>query len=183
MTGPEPPCQRPIPQQGAVKSVTDTTSIQTQKATMPLEHGRVVFEIDNAKVIRFIPDRLPDIEFVGEGIATQEINVIYQPTQESFPCLVSSSRFGLRVFWDDDSKEYLATPVHAGEMNRSSQWLYDGIQTMNALHRYWESRRIGSDDASSPSDHDKGHTSGSPIDRMAEIVGTILGAAGRTFFS
>ena len=167
----------------SVKSVTDTTFIETQKATMPLEHGRVVFEIDNAKVIRLVPDRLPDIEFVGEGIATEEINVIYQPTQESFPCVVSSSRFGLRVFWDDDRKEYLATPIHAGEMNRSSRWLYDGIQTMNALHRYWESQRIGSDDTSSPLDHGKELPSSSPIDRVAEIVGTILGAAGRTYFS
>ena len=150
---------------------------------MPLEHGRVVFEIDNAKVLRFVPDRLPEIEFVGEGVATQEINVIYQPTEESFPCLVSSSRFGLRVFWDEENKDYLATPIHTGEMNRSSQWLYDGIQTMNALHRHWKSQTIDSEDTNSPSNRDKGHTSNSPIDRIAEIVGTFLGAAGRAYFS
>ena len=161
--------------------MTQTTFIRKQNATKPLEHGRVDFAIDNAEVIRFVPDRLPDIEFVGEGVATQEVNVIYQPTQESFPCLVSSSRFRLRVFWDDDSKEYLATPVDAGEMTRSSRWLYDGVQTMNALHSYWASQRIGSDETSPPSVNAKEHTRGSPIDRIAELVGTIIGAAGRTF--
>ena len=87
--------------------MSETTFVPTQRATKPLQHGRIVWEIDNSKVIRFteIPhgpatasEPLPEIEFVGEGIVTYEIQLIYQPTPESFPCLVSNPRFRLRVF-------------------------------------------------------------------------------------
>ena len=167
--------------------MTETTFVLTQRATKPLQHGRIVWEIDNSKVIRFAemphdpattPVPLPEIEFVGEGIATYEMQLIYQPTPESFPCLISNPRFRLRVFWNDEIECYLAAPVDVREMNRSSQWLYEGVQTMNALHAYAQGHKVESDERMSDSDQ----VSGLLQNRIGEFIGTILGAAGRTYF-
>ena len=167
--------------------MAEITFIPTQRATQSLQHGRIVWEIDNSNVIRFteIPlhpattsESLPEIEFVGEGIATYEIQLIYQPTPLSFPCLVSNPRYRLRVFWNNEINGYLATPVDVREMNRSSQWLYDGVQTMNALHAYWQGREPVPDERMANSDQ----VSSSLQNRIGEFVGSVLGAAGRVYF-
>ena len=168
--------------------MSETIFIPTQRATQPLEHGRIVWEIDNSKVIRFIEksydpvassDQTPEIEFVGEGIATYEIKMMFQPTPKKFPCLVGNARFTLNVFWDNENKHYLATPVDIREMNQSSQWLYEGVQTMNALYTYWKGCNFASNERNS----DLEQSSSLSQSRIAEFIGTILGTAGRYFLS
>ncbi len=168
--------------------MSETIIIPTQRATQPLEHGRIVWEIDNSKVIRFIEksydtvpssDQMPEIEFVGEGISTYAIKMMFQPTPKEFPCLVSNPRFSLNVFWDNESKHYLATPVDIREMNQSSQWLYEGVQTMNALYAHWKGRSFDSNKRNSDLDQ----PSSLSQSRIAEFIGTVLGTAGRYFLS
>ena len=165
---------------------------QIQRASQRLQHGRITWEIDNANVIRFSSPQeesepIPMIEFVGEGLATYEIKMIYQPSPNSFPCLVSNPRFTLRVFWDEEVEEYLATPAHSGDMNRSSQWLVEGVQTMNALHEFWrdtqemkESPDVDLDDlgTTGSTESDDGW-----LNKVAAIAGTFAGAFGRVYFS
>ena len=168
--------------------MTEPTFIPTQRATQTLEHRRIVWETDNSNVIRLKrapydsdadPEPPPRIDFVGEGIATYEVKIIYQPTHESFPCLVSNPRFRLKVWRADDANTYLATPVDAAEMNRSSQWLNEGVRTMNALHRYWQGSNVEVVDGDSVSPQ-----ADAPLpNRIAEVFGTFVGAVGRVFFS
>ena len=157
----------------------------TQRATQSLEHGRLVWETDNSNVLRIRrtphdpgagPEPPPIVDFVGQGIATYEIKMIYQPTRESFPCLVSNPRFRFRVFWDDKTGTYLATPIDSGEMNQSTEWLYEGIRTMNAMHDHWQSQATG--EINSPSDHPN-----APLrNRIAEVLGSFVGAVGKVYF-
>ena len=167
--------------------MAETTFIPTQRATQPLEHGRIICETDNANVIRlkkapYDPNEgtepPPIIDVVGEGVATYEIKIIYQPLADDFPCLVSNPRFRLQVFWDDDAEQYLARPIDHEEMNKSLEWLRKGVSTMNALHDHFRghvSGAVGHSTGRSP-------TKGDP-NRIAEIFGSLLGAAGRVFFS
>ena len=166
----------------------------TQKATQKLQHGRITWEIDNANVVRFrntygdpktIPT--PAIEFAGEGLATYEIKMIYQPSPNSFPCLVSNPRFRLTVYWNNKAKEYFATPVDCGEMNRSGEWLSEGVRTMNALHAF----SLGGDcpTESVPTKVDEsGITSLSQpadgwLNKIAAAGGTFVGSLGKAYFS
>ena len=161
--------------------------VPTQRATQALVHGKLIWETDNSNVLRIRkaphdpkagPEPPPIVDFVGQGVATYTIKMIYQPNQESFPCLVSNPRFRFRVSWDDNSEAYLATPIDSGEMNQSADWLDEGVRTMNALHDYWQSQATGSDGVASPSDH-----SSAPLpNKIAEVVGSFVGAAGRVYF-
>ena len=164
----------------------------TQRATQKLDHGTIIWEIDNSNIIRFVTpqdksEAAPSIKFVGEGLTTYQIKMIYQPSPNSFPCLISNPRFTLQVFWDDDAKEFLATPAHVAEMNRSSEWLVEGVRTMNALHQFWngtqetkETSDAGSNDLDT-SERTQANVSWS--DRIAAMAGTFAGAFGRVYFS
>lgn len=92
----------------------------------------LLFDLDCGNVIRLkkaLPDPSwpgeppPTIHFVGEGIATYEMKFIYQPTETSFPCLVSNPRFRIRVFWDSEAEDYESVPVDSGEFTQSEKWL------------------------------------------------------------
>ena len=124
------------------------------------------------------PNHRPQLTLLGRGVATYEIKMFYQPTDESFPCLVSNPRFTLRVFWDDDAKTYRAKPIDIGEMNRSAKWLYEGVQTMNTLHSFLKGHQAASDAVSSPSEP----AGGSVLSKIAEFSGTFVGAAGKMYF-
>ena len=163
--------------------------VRRQTATQPLDHGRVVWGTDNADVIRLEktphePDKgkepPPAMKFVGEGIATYDIKFIYQPTEESFPCLVSNPRFRYRVFWSDEHGEYVATPVDSGEMNQSSRWLHEAVRTMNALHDFWRGGGKDSNDHDPPLSPVDGPDS-SLVITSAEIMGTLAAAAAKVW--
>ena len=167
---------------------SDTTFVPTQKATQSLEHGKIIWETSNSNVLRLRrvlhddgagPEPRPIIDFAGEGIATYEIKMIYQPQNDSFPCLVSNPRFRLRVFWDDNARTYLATPIDSGEMNQSTDWLLEGVRTMNALHSY---------STGYPTDYERVVSSplepagSSFLNKIAEMAGTLVGAVGKVFY-
>lgn len=167
--------------------MTETTFIPTQRATQSLKHGKVTWETDNSNIVRLklSPQdsdsdyRAPEIEFIGEGVATYEIKMIYQPTPESFPCLISNPRYRYQVFWNSAEQEYQARPIDGGEYNRSMQWLHEGVLTMNALHDFSQSEQMSLGKPRPPSDSKRGSLSQS----VAEIAGTFVGAASRAYFS
>ncbi len=166
----------------------DPTFTPTQRASQKLTHGRITWESDNSNIIKLErtpydpatgPEPAPSIAFVGEGIATYEIKMIYQPTPDSFPCLISNPRYRLRVFWDNDTETYLARPSDYGEINRSQEWLSEGIRTMNAMYDISQGRQIDPDTLDTPSDEG----SDSWLNKLATASGNLLGAAARIFFS
>ena len=174
----------------------DTDPIIGYRATLPLQHGRVIFETDNPNVIKLTisyansPFGTPLIDFVGEGVAKYEIKFIYQPTPLSFACLISNPIFRLEVFWSEEHKSYLARLVDAGEFNTSIERLTEARRTMNALHDiYLNDAEDDSSDEIDPDDKaptDPGspiHSSDSWLHTIADLLGTLLGAAGRTYSS
>ena len=162
--------------------------IQTQQATQSLEHGRIVWTTDNANIIRMKRTAFdssegreppPTIEFVGEGVATYDIKLIYQPAEDDFPCLVSYPRFSLHVFWDEDVGDYVSKPVDIPEMNRSSRWLYDGVRTMNALREYSLGHVANAEIPKPPITSESADNS--RPSRIGEFIGAVLGTAGRVY--
>ena len=121
-------------------------SIYQQTATVPLEHGRVVYKTFDAEVIAFriVPSADPklsdnrnydrvEFRFVGEGPGAVQIHMIYQPSADAAPYLVADVLFKTYLVWDATSEEYIGH-IDAAEWNRESQKLNAGKETMNVLH-------------------------------------------------
>lgn len=170
----------------SIDKLTGTEFQPTQRAIQPLEHGRLVMETDNSNVIRLRRsgvdpetgfEDLPIIEFAGAGVATLQFQLIFQPTEDSFPCLVSNPRFALRVFWDEESTSFLAVPVNAGACNRSMRWIVEGVTALNALHDFWR----GQDDSVRHPESTVPEKSGELANKLAEVLGTFVGAVGGAF--
>ena len=150
-------------------------SIYQQTATIPLEHGRVVYKTYDAEVIAFriVPsdnlelsdnrdhDRV-EFRFVGEGPGAVEIQMSYQPSADAAPSLVADVLFKTYLVWDATSEEYIGH-IDASEWNRESQKLEAGKETMNALHERLRGQ---------PSD--SGHDKGNSVERRAENYAAIL---------
>lgn len=165
--------------------------VHTQKATLPLDHGRIIYETNDSNIIRLeIGDSgNPEIKFVGEGVATYEIKMLYQPQPDYFPCLVSNPRFVMRVFWSEENEDFVATPFRSGDMNRSQRWLEEGVRVMNALHRYYEDtlsqdkNEVG-DDCSDSDTLTRSRISSqfsNGAHTLASIAGAFVGAATKQF--
>ena len=121
-------------------------SIYQQTATVPLEHGRVVYKTFDAEVIDFrvVPsdnaelsdnrnyDRV-EFRFVGEGPGAVQIQMIYQPSPTATPILVADVLFKAYLEWNAESDQYVGH-IDAGEWNRETQKLYDGKEIMSALY-------------------------------------------------
>ena len=123
-------------------------SIYQQTATVPFEHGRVVYKTFDAEVIaiRIVPSADPklsddrnydgvEFRFVGEGPGAVQIKMIYQPSPDAAPSLVADVLFKTYLVWDATSEEYVGH-IDSGEWNRESQKLHDGKEVMNALHAH-----------------------------------------------
>ena len=131
-----------------VPEETEPLSIYQQTATVPLEHGRVVYETFDAEVIaiRIVPSAAPELSddrnhdrvefrFVGEGPGAVQIKMIYQPSADVPPSLVADVLFKTYLVWDATSEEYVGH-IDSGEWNRESRKLHDGKEVMNALHAH-----------------------------------------------
>ncbi len=117
-----------------------------QTATVPLEHGRLVYTTYDDEVIAFrlgasgkpeIVDghgngRL-DCRFVGDGPGAVRIQLIYQPSPAVAPRLVADVLFKAYLEWNAESDAYVGR-IDSAEWNRESQKLRAGIETMNSLH-------------------------------------------------
>ena len=127
-------------------------SIHQQKATVPLQHGRVIYTTYDAEVIalRVVPSQDPrlsgnpnhdrvEFRFVGEGLGVVRIQMIYQPAEDSVPRLVADVVFKAYLKWDEESDEYVGR-FDAAEWNRESQKLDDGKEIMNALYAGLQNR-------------------------------------------
>ena len=129
-----------------VSEEAEPLSIYQQTATVPFEHGRVVYQTFDAEVIaiRIVPSADPtlldnrnydrvEFRFVGEGPGAVRIKMIYQPSADSDPSLVANVLFKTYLVWDSTSEEYIGH-IDAVEWNRESQKLHEGMEVMNALH-------------------------------------------------
>ena len=118
----------------------------SQTATVPYEHGRVVYKTFDDEVIAFriVPSDDPKLannpnynrleyRFVGEGPGAIQIRMIYQPWPNYPPCIVADVLFKAYLEWDATSEEYIGH-IDAAEWNRESRKLAAGVETMNALH-------------------------------------------------
>ena len=123
-------------------------SVYQQTATIPLEHGRVVYRTFDAEVIvfRIVPSADPalsdsrnydrvEFRFVGEGPGAIQIQMIYQPSADAAPSLIADVLFKTYLLWDAASEVYMGQ-IDASEWNRESQKLHDGKDQMNALHAH-----------------------------------------------
>ena len=131
---------------GAVPEEPELSEIQQQTATVPLEHGRLVFKTYDAQVISLrvvrpnvstpssisSDDRVEPL-FVGEGPGAVQIQLIYQPSPTAAPRLVADTLFKAYLEWDETAEEYIGH-VNASEWNTEIQKLYEGKDTMNALN-------------------------------------------------
>jgi len=120
--------------------------VHQQKATVSLEHGRVIYETFDAEVIALHvvpsssselsedanPDRV-EYRFVGEGPGAVRIQMIYQPSVDSSPRLVADVLFKAYLVWNAEADEYVGH-MDAGEWNRETGKLHEGKETMNALY-------------------------------------------------
>ena len=79
----------------------------------------------------------------------------------------------------------MATPAHVGEMNRSSEWLVEGVRTMNALHQFWngiqESKETPDGNLTDVDASELTQSNESWLDRIAAIAGTLAGAFGKVY--
>ena len=119
--------------------------VHQQKATVPLEHGRVIYETFDAEVIALhvVPSGNPELSkdpnhdrveyrFVGEGPGAVQIQMIYQPSVETEPRLVADVLFKAYLEWNAEADEYFGR-IDAGEWNRETEKLVRGKETMNEL--------------------------------------------------
>ena len=120
--------------------------VHQQKATVSLEHGRVIYETFDAEVIALhvVPsgnselsegtsnDRV-EYRFVGEGPGAVRIQMIYQPSVETRPRLVADVLFKAYLVWNSESDEYVGH-IDAEEWNQETEKLHEGKETMNALY-------------------------------------------------
>lgn len=119
--------------------------VHQQKATVPLEHGRVIHETFNAEVIALhvVPSDDPELSadpvhdrvvyrFVGEGPCAIRIQMIYQPSVDTGPRLVADVLFKAYLVWNAETDEYVGH-IDAGEWNRETEKLVRGKKAMNDL--------------------------------------------------
>lgn len=118
----------------------------SQTATVPLEHGRLVYTTYDDEVIAFRTEfsdnpgqsgspshhRL-ELRFVGEGPGAVHIRLIYQPSPSATPLLAADVLFKAYLEWNATSDEYIGR-IDGAEWNREYRKLKAGIETMNALH-------------------------------------------------
>lgn len=119
--------------------------VNQQKATVPLEHGRVIYETFDAEVIALyvVPsgnselseepnhDRV-EYRFVGEGPGAVRIQMIYQPSADTKPRLVAEVLFKAYLVWNAEADEYVGH-IDASEWNRETDKLVRGKEAMNEL--------------------------------------------------
>ena len=128
-----------------VDSGPQTSFVQQKKATIPLEHGRVIYETFDAEVIALhvVPSGSPELSkdpthdrveyrFVGEGPGAVRVQLIYQPSVEAKPRLVADVLFKAYLVWNADADEYVGH-IDGGEWNRETEKLVRGKETMNEL--------------------------------------------------
>ena len=129
-----------------VSQESEILEIEQQTATVPLEHGRLVFKTYDAEVIslRVASSDAPtpssilsrgrvETRFVGEGAGALQIQMIYQPTTTATPRLVADAIFKSYIQWDEALEEYIGH-IDSAEWNRESRKLADGKEAMNALY-------------------------------------------------
>ena len=129
--------------------------VYEQTATIPLEHGRVVYRTFDAEVISLCvkPSADPTLSddrdrdrvgfrFVGEGPGAVQIQMIYQPRAEDNPFLVADVLFKTYLVWDATAEEYVGQ-IDANEWNRESEKLNAGKDEMNSLHASLTNRASG----------------------------------------
>ena len=115
-------------------------------ATVPLEHGRLVYTTYDVEVISFRRgasgkpqimydhgNRRLDCRFVGDGPGAVRIQLIYQPSPAVAPRLVADVLFKACLEWNDELDAYVGR-IDSAEWDRESQKLRAGLATMNALH-------------------------------------------------
>ena len=117
-----------------------------QTATVPLEHGRLVYTTYDDEVIAFrvLPsdgpeppdssgrDRL-EFRFVGEGPGAVRIQLIYQASPHHTPRMIADVLFKAYLEWDAASEKFVGR-IDGAEWNRETQRLRAGIETINSLH-------------------------------------------------
>ena len=126
------------------------SSVHQQEATVPLEHGRVIYETFDAEVIALhvVPsgnsersegpnhDQV-EYRFVGEGPGAVRIQMIYQPSADSKPRLVADVLFKAYLVWNAEADEYVCH-IDSAEWNRETRKLQDGKETMNELYHEFQ---------------------------------------------
>ncbi len=129
---------------GEVPQELEPLPSYSQTATVPLDHGRVVYTTYDDEVIAFrivspdgpkasdSRDRL-EVRFVGEGPGAVRIQMIYQLSPSANPRLVADVLLKTYLEWNATSEEYVGR-IDGAEWNRESQKLKAGIETMTALH-------------------------------------------------
>ena len=127
----------------AVPDAPEPLEILQQTATIPLEHGRVVYKTYDAEVIELqvVPaDGAPgsssrqevDFHFVGAGPGAVSVQMIYQPSADATPLLVADALFRAYLEWNAEADEYFGR-IDGGEWDRESRKLEEGKEIMNAL--------------------------------------------------
>lgn len=120
--------------------------VHHQTATVPLEHGWVVYRNYDSDVMELCVIRSDDPEFsgdpnhdtvgyrfVGEGPGAVRIQMIYQPSLDAAPRLVADVLFKAYLQWNPEADEYFGR-IDSAEWNRESQKLVNGKNMMNALY-------------------------------------------------
>ena len=118
----------------------------SQTATVPLEHGRLVYTTYDDEVIAFrvVPPKKSklldspnrdhlEFHFVGEGPGAVRIQLIYHPSPSTTPQVIADVLFKAYLEWDSTPGQYVGR-IDAAEWNRKSEILKAGIGTMNDLH-------------------------------------------------
>ena len=126
--------------------ITAEVESYQQSATLPLEHGRIVYTTFDAEVLALrhvsadgpmtsgaSTHREVEARIVGPGPGALQIQLVYQPNYEAEPLLVADIVFKGFVVWDETTEGYLAR-IDASAWNRDVANLLSGISTMNALH-------------------------------------------------
>ena len=131
---------------GTFSGEPEPLEIRQQTATVPLEHGRVVYTTYDADVIALGvvssdgPESSPNLghdqvgfRFVGEGPGAVQIQMIYQPSAGDIPRLIVGVLFKTCLEWDAEYDEYVGH-IDAGEWNSEMRKLEAGKDAMNALY-------------------------------------------------
>ena len=127
----------------AAPDAPEPLEILRQTATIPLEHGRVVYKTYDAEVIELqvVPAdgatgssirQEVDFHFVGEGPGAVSVQMIYQPSADATPLLVADALFRAYLVWNAEADEYFGR-IDGDEWDRESRKLEEGKEKMNAL--------------------------------------------------
>ena len=130
----------------AVPEESESPTIHPQTAIRHLDHGRVVYETYDAEVIALrilSTDELKlagksshnrvEFRFVGEGPGAVRVRMIYQPSTDASPELISDVLFTAYLEWNAEADQYLGH-IDAAEWNRASEELYAAKEKMNELY-------------------------------------------------